>query len=286
MSENLNREVRDFSKYNTMSTEELEELLRLDSEAPDGQESDTELLLYVMEVLSYREKANNTGKTAQESWESFQQHYLPTEEECLEHTSKTNVPTKSVRSWLPRLIAAAAVVALLVCIPVAASAFGWKDIWNAVAQWAKETFSFVSEDQPGVSEPATEDTLGFKSLQQALTETKNRSDIVPTTIPERYKLEQVIVDESPMRSVYMAHYKNGEASLTITVRSYLDSDPENVEVNEDLLEIYEAFGVEHYIFDNYEQLRAVWITDSYECYISGELTIEEIKMMIDSIGKG
>lgn len=74
MSENMHRGGRDFRKYGTMATEELEELLRLDSEAPEGQESDTELLLYVMEVLADREKENTTGKTALEAWESFQQH--------------------------------------------------------------------------------------------------------------------------------------------------------------------------------------------------------------------
>ena len=286
MSEKLHRGGRDFTKYDTMATEELLELLRLDSEAPEGQESDTELLLYAMEVLADREKENSTGKTALEAWESFQQHYLPAEEERLEHTSKVVPPTKTVRSWLPRLIAAAAVVAILVCIPVAASAFGWKDIWNAVAQWAKETFSFVNEDQPGISEPATEDTLGFTSLQQALAETNKNPDIVPTKIPEMYQLKDITVWDNPMRSVCMALYKNGEASLKITVQAYLDSDPEKVEISEGLLEVYEVSGVKYYIFENHDQLRAVWIIDSYECYISGELTIEELKMMIDSIGKG
>jgi len=286
MSDNLHRGGRDFTKYDAMATEELEELLRLDSETPEGQESDTELLLYVMEVLTDRKKENSTGKTALEAWESFQQHYLPAEEERLEHTSKVVPPTKTVRSWLPRLIAAVMVVALLVSIPVAVSAFGWKDIWNAVAQWAKETFSFVREDQPGDSEPATEDTLGFTSLQQALAETNKNPDIVPTKIPEMYQLQDITVWDNPMQSIYTALYKCGDASLTITVRSYLDADPEKVEINVDLLEVYEAFGVEYYIFSNHDQLRAVWIIDSYECYISGELTVEELKMMIDSIGKG
>ena len=48
MSENLNRGARDFSKYDTMATADLEEILRLDAESPEGAESDTELLLYVM----------------------------------------------------------------------------------------------------------------------------------------------------------------------------------------------------------------------------------------------
>ena len=74
--------------------------------------------------------------------------------------------------------------------------------------------------------------------------------------------------------------------MKITVQAYLDKDPEKVESNKDLIELYPAGGIEYYIFANQEQLRAVWITDSYECYISGDVTIEEMHSMIDSIGKG
>lgn len=281
MSGNQDRGTWDFSKYDAMETEELEEILRLDSEAPEGQESDTEVLLYVMEVLANRRNANNTGKTAQQAWESFQQQYLPDTEEGLEYTSETKK-----RSWLPRMIAAAAVVALLVGIPLTASAFGWGEFWNAVAKWAKETFSFISGEDIQVSEPETDDTLQYTSLQQLLSEARDEVALVPTWIPERFELEDIWVDEDPVRKAYVAFYKNGECSLKILVQSYLTIDSENMEVGEDPLEIYEVSGVQYYIFANNKQLRAVWQKDSYECYISGDLTIEEIKMMIDSIGKG
>ena len=287
MSENQNRGTIDFAKYDSMATEELEEILRLDAEAPDGQASDGELLFYVMGVLAERKRNSvNPGNTAQEAWESFKKNYLPIEAEDPNNTSKVPESTKVVHYGVRRLIAAVAVIALLVCIPVAVNAFGWKDIWNAVAQWAKETFSFVSDNGAGTDAPNPSDGNSYKSLQQVLGETNNRLDIVPTTIPERYILQQVIVDENPVQRVYMAHYKCDEQSLTVTIRSYLNSDPEKIEINEKLLEIYEASGVEYYIFSNFNQLRAVWILDSYECYISGELTIDEMKMMIDSIGKG
>ena len=42
MSDILNRKASDFSKYDSMETEKLEEFLRLDSEAPEGEEADTE----------------------------------------------------------------------------------------------------------------------------------------------------------------------------------------------------------------------------------------------------
>jgi len=70
------------------------------------------------------------------------------------------------------------------------------------------------------------------------------------------------------------------------VRLYLEIDPEKVEIDDTLIEMYEHSGTEYYIFKNDVQLRAVWVKDSYECYISGELTVDTIKTMIKSIGKG
>lgn len=283
MSENQNRSARDFSMYDALETKELEAILRLDSEAPEGQESDTEKILYIAEVLASRVNGKNTGKTALEAWESFEKHYLPTEEDSVEYSAKTK---KTVRPWVRRLTAAAAVIVLLVGLSATAvNAFGWQDIWNAVAKWAKETFSFVSGDTD-LTEPEESFAQSYTSLQDALEETNQDSHFVPTWIPEGYMLKEIIVKENPMQSIYVAHYKNGEKDLTITVRSYLQGNPEKVEVNEELVEMYEASGSEYYIFSNNRQLRAMWIEGSYECYISGELTVEEIKTMIDSIRKG
>ena len=65
MSENLNR---DFSIYEAMTTEELEEILRLDAEAPEGAQSDTELVLFILEVLAGRRNTENiTGNKAQKA---------------------------------------------------------------------------------------------------------------------------------------------------------------------------------------------------------------------------
>lgn len=286
MSENQDRRNRDFTQYDSMPTEALEEILRLDAEAPEGQESDTELLLYIMEVLANRRNTNNTGKTALEAWDSFQKQYLPAEEEYLEHTEEAKKPVKMPRYWLRRLIAAAAVVALLVGLPVAASAFGWEDIWNAVAKWARETFSFVSGEQTDASEPIAEDNRQYTSLQQLLVETDQEYDFVPTRIPDGYEIEDITMFENPERKTYIAFYTNGENKFRICVQSYLSSDPEKIEINEELLEVYKVAGKECYIFSNNQQLQAAWIKDSYECNISGELTVEEIKTMIDSIGKG
>lgn len=285
MSEKIDSGIRDYSKYDTMDTETLEEILRLDSEAPEGQESDTELILYIMEVLAKRKKLSSTGKTAQQAWESFQRHYLPQEEEAAEKPLEIKKIRKSFSSGLRRLIAAAAVVVLLVGLSVVAGALRWEEIWNTVAKWTKGTFSFVSPDQPEQTGPSPDSINVYTSLQEALAATHKETDIVPTWIPEGYQLDKILVNETPMQNIYIATYRNKEKILIIHAQAYLMADPAKYEIDEGLLEIYEASGVEYYILSNHQQLRAVWTTGSYECHISGELTVEEIKQMIDSIGK-
>lgn len=277
MSENLNR---DFSKYEAMSTEELEEILRLDAEAPEGAQSDTELVLYILEVLASRRNTNNiTGNIAQEAWESFQQNYMPEE-------PQKPAETKKPVFWMRKLAAASAVVALLIFIPISARALTLEEMWDIFARWAKETFSFVSGESTEVSEPSPQDEDEYSSMQELLLEEMRDSSIVPTWIPEGFELAQIEKDSSPMREIYTARYMNGEAVLRILVTSYLSEDIRNHEIENDPVEIYTHNGIDYYILKNEEQLRTFWMVDSYECDISGDVSIDELKMMIDSIQKG
>lgn len=282
MSENQNRGTRDFSKYGAMETEVLEEILRLDAEAPEGQEPDTELLLYIMGVLADRKQnSGNPGKTAQEAWDSFQRHYLPQEEA---HSQETE--SEKYAPWLRRLITAAAVVTLVFLIPLTASALGWDEIWPAVARWAKETFSFVSRENTEVSVPNQASEEEFTSLQDALSKSNRDPSMVPTWIPDGYELKSLKKDVTPVWESYVAYYMNGDRELKIHVQTYISTDIQNIEIEGDIVEIYVASGKEYFIFKNLEQIRAIWTTDSYECIIAGNLSLDEVKMMIDSIGKG
>lgn len=277
---------RDYSKYDNMPTESLEEILRLDASAADGDATDTGLLIHIMEVLASREKSNSTGKSALEAWESFQQNYMSDLEEISEEIPEGTKPIRRARPWLRRLIAAAAAVALVIFIPLTAKAVNWEKMWNAVAHWAKDTFSFVSSESVSVSEPTPEYDGEYSSLQDVLRANNRNADIVPTWIPENFTLNKIEKSASPNQEIYRAVYLNGDKEVKIRIRTYLQSDPETVEINEELLEMYEESGVQYYIFSNMDQIRAVWIIDSYQCNISGDLSIEEIKSMIDSIGKG
>lgn len=285
MSEVQCRGARDFTRYDSMATEELEKILRLDAEAPMEQESDTELILYVMEVLAKRKNKSNTGKTAQESWESFQKHYLPQDTGHRGHTPKAATNGKTPQPWLRRLIACAAAIILVLCIPLTTNAFGWEDVWNLIARWGKETFAFHSIDNVNIGDPDKISEEGFISLQDALVKSNRDSSLVPTWIPDGYVLESIKKDVTPVQEIYIAYYVNGDKELRMRIQTYISSDAYNLEIEGDVVEVYEASGVEYYIFDNVDKLRFVWVKDSYECNISGDLSINEAKKMIDSIGK-
>lgn len=277
MSENQNRGLNDLSRYDSMATEELEEILRLDAEMPEGQESDGELLLYVMEVLAERKRnTSHTGKTALEAYESFKQNYMP-------ETDDTIIPAKTKHRcprWVRSLTAAAAVLAIVLIGSVTAKAFGF-NVWKAVIQWTQETFHFGQYGDPDVR-----NDLPYASLQEALEQGKVPASLVPTWIPDGYEITDVTAERSPLKKIYTAKYINGEQMLKITVQEHIDGDPVFVEQNEGLIEEYEVSGIVYYISSDIDLMKAKWITDSYECSISGNVTLEELKMMIDSIEKG
>ena len=279
MSENQNRRVGNLSKYDAMTTEELEEILRLDAQALEEQESDTEMILYVMEVLAARKRNNvHTGKTALKAYESFKQNYLL---EVDNVKTTRNVPTKiTFPRWLRCLTATAAVLAILLVGSVTAQAFGL-NIWEAVVKWTQETFHFGEWGNANIN-----NDLPYTSLREALEEGEITTALAPDWFPGGYELVDIKVDIKPLQTAYKAIYTNGEQDLRITVRDYLDEIPVYVEQSDGLVEEYKVAGVTYYLFENNKRTQAVWIVDSYECRITGELTIEELKLMIDSVEKG
>ena len=282
MSENQNRGIGNLSKYDAMTTEELEEILRLDAQAPEEQETDTETILYIMEVLTARKRNNgHAGKTALKAYESFKQNYMP-EVDNIETASEVSTKTKiAFPRWLRSLTATAAVLAILLVGTVTAEAFGLNVIWEAVVKWTQETFHFGDWD-----ESDTKDTFPYASFQEALEKGNISIGLVPSWIPSGFTLVDISIEDKPMQIAYKAIYTNEDRELRITVQDYLDKIPVYVEQSDGLVEEYKVAGVTYYLFENNKRTQAVWIVDSYECRITGELTIEELKLMIDSIEKG
>lgn len=272
MSENRSR---DFSMYDEMSTMELEEILRADFESPEGENTDMDIILYVTDLLTERRLAGgDTGKTTLEAYEEFKEHYAP------DHKENTHP-----RRWVRTLTTAAAAVLVIVIIgTVSANAFGF-NLWNAIARWTQETFHFgdtVRDDR----EPMEEYLVSTTSLQESLEENGDNPDVAPKGIPEGFEMTDLTVDVRPKQRVYRARYDCDDRQFKIAISSYVDSRPRQFEQSEDVVEVYEKDGTLYYIVSNFDQMQAIWVDETYECYISGDVTVEELKLMIDSIEKG
>ena len=274
-----------FSRYDTMSTEDLQAFLREDASKPVGEESDTKEILYVMEVLAKRRKEQNGGKDPAEALASFKQNYYtenetPSISEIAPVTRKRNNGGR----WRRGLVAAVAAIFILVIgNSITANALGF-DLWEIIAKWTQETFHFGyagQSDSP--SSPAAMDSQKYTGLINALSEFDISVNLAPTWFPEGYEETVVRTEDTPIQRVFIAKYERGEDCIRIKIADYLNSYPEQIEQSDTLIKVYTCNGVDYYIFKNNGHLQAVWINDSFECYIAGPLTLSEMEKIIDSI---
>lgn len=285
-TQNRNEDV--FAKYNAMSTEELQQILREDASKPEGQEeTSTEALFYIMEVLAQRRRARNEGKTPEEALEAFHKYYE--EDEVPSKTEREPVVRKknsTTPNWIKRLVAAAAIIVLIFSGSITAKAFGF-DLWEIIVKWTQETFHFgyvSTTNEP--SEPMKDNSLIFNGLNAALETYEVNIPLVPSWIPEGYEEDSVKTFDTPKQRQFFGKYRCGENIIKVWIEDYLDSEPLQIEQSETTVEIYEHAGIKYYIFRDNDQYRAAWVRDSYACYISGPISVDEIKQMIDSIEKG
>ncbi len=277
-----------FSRFDAMSTEDLQAFLREDASKPMGEESDTKEILYVMEVLAKRRKEQTGGKDPAEALASFKNKYY-TENETPSISESVPVAHKRSSSgrWRRGLVAAVAAIFILVIgNSITVSALGF-DLFTIIAKWTQETFHFGYAGQTEeTNTPSPDHNNPCSSLQEALKKQNIPTSLVPTWMPDGFEEFDVKTVETPAQLQFVANYKRGDNSIRIRITEYLDDHPAQFEKSDLLIEIYKSSGIDYYIFDNEGQLQAVWLNQNFECYISGPITLSEMKTMIDSIEKG
>ena len=240
-------------------------------------------MFYIMEVLANRESENPEKqiKSTEEAYETFVKHYAPemAEDKPIPFSNSGTVATR----WMKRVAVVAIVCVALTTAAASAKAFV-PDFWEKVACWTREFFRFedVTDGTEG-KEPDFEANLELNSLLEVLDQYEVPREIVPTWIPEGHICVSADGKASPKALTISAKYEKDGEQLVVKIRKEFGSDPVQIEKNEDLIEIYTADGVDYYIFSNYETLQTAWVVGEFECIISGKITLEEMKRIIDSI---
>ena len=281
MSEMNSRES--YPRYDEMTTDQLREILRKHAHGELEKEPDTEELFYIMEVLANRESENPEKqiKSTEEAYATFVKHYAPemAVEEPIPFPKRSAVATR----WMKRVAVMAIVCVALTAAAVSAKAFA-PDFWEKVAIWTREIFRFEdATDETQGPEPDKKDNIELSSLLEVLDQYDVPRNLVPTWIPEGYICVSANGKHTPKAlSISAAYEKDGE-QLFIRIRQEFGSPPFQIEKNENLIEIYTVDGVDYYIFSNNKNLQTAWIVGEFECIIGGNITLEEMKRIIDSI---
>ena len=277
MSELNNR--AEFSRYDSMTTEELQEILRKHANGELQTEPDTDELYYIMEVLARRREEENPQafRSDEEALAEFRKHYMPKEKKAAKVIKFPSRALKAVAAVL------AVVIIFAVGTSITAKAFHI-DIWSKFANWTKEIFQFTDLPQGTKPEnPEKEYNAELKSLQDALAKEGIEEKLVPIWMPKEYKnIDLKVVSTPRVRNISAVYEKNDE-QLIIKIRQTIGGQAPQTEKNDDFLELYVVDGVEYYIFSNTETLQAAWSIGEFECLMIGKITLEEMKMMIDSI---
>lgn len=289
-----NNTGRGYPELETLSTEELEALLRLDFVNPDGQEPDISNIMAITEVICKRDsEASNEHVDIDIAWQEFQKNHALNQDAGIEHdpsphysASIAEFPKTNKRPFhLRRLASATLVSALLVGILVT-SASG-VNLFALLARWSTETFYFAtSKEQEGVAVQPTSDDPMYNLRETVATYTDLPA--VPTWCPQGTVEQRIQVSEQEDRVKIRASFQSAgkELGLSITVYNEIPDAYDGTYEKDDTPVIeYISGGVTHYIISNLDNKTVVWTHANLECSISGEISTEELQQMVDSLYK-
>jgi len=284
MPDSNNRTGRDFSKYDEMNDEQLRQILREDASKTEGEDTDLELMLHIMEVLARRRRETSEEISPEEALEQFKNKYTYTDNSLISEEKPAKKKTVGFSRWQKWVATIAAVLVLIFSSALTAQAFGF-DIFEIIAKWTKETFHFGYVDETGETN-VPENAGVYQSLRDAMDKYEITTELIPNWIPDGYVESSVKTQETPTQRVFIAVYECGEESIRIRIADYLNTYPVQVEQSDSLIEVYTVNGIDYYLFRNENQIQAAWINGRFECVIFAPFSLEEIKTMIDSIEKG
>lgn len=284
----------EYSKYDDMSTEALEELLRQALLQSDDDDRDMDEILYISQILVEREKEEPAGRLGDvdAAWAAFKQNRLLSDGDEPDENTETNSDasvsaprkTKHIRPLRIAFIAAVLTI-LFVTAAYAVTVLGWLPLWSD----EHFTFAQTEEAENTVTSLAyTDGEQSYDSMAEALAAHHAPADIVPTRIPEGYEeIEFKYVAVPNDYSMFYSAYSNGENHIRLQYTLY---HPSNSTSSNSLLpkeesepEVYTADGITHYILKNLDSYTAVWQNGDFECVFSGFATRADLIDTINSM---
>lgn len=275
MSENRSR---DFSEYASMETSELEEILRLDAQSPEGEESDMELILYIMEVLANRKgNSSENKKAAQEAYASFLENYYPQE--------RKNAAAKA--KPVLRVLKAASLILVLgllfTLIPQKAQA---DSFWDWLTRQTAEFMEFFTskDDEARIEEYNFQtENPGLQQVYDLAVEHGVTIPAVPMYLPGNYKIDECEFIHTPAKDYISAVFIDETKTVILNINIFESEVSHSYFKNAtDILQT-EIEGRPFHITKNNDVWIAVWSQDNIECSIAIDCQEDTLYRVLKSI---
>ena len=295
---------QNYAYLSRLSTQKLLELLAA-APAPAETPEDKAYIDAIVEVVLEREERHPTGllPDPEQAWEEFQQYYNTPEGEDLSLYPAENPGTapsepapsqteyrpqrRPKRHFFRRVVIVAAVVVCIALPP----ALGFENVFQLIGAWTDDIF--LLNNVSSLEGNEIEADKKSVDIEEILGELNYSENIFPTWIPEGFELEKVITNEFVLsgKTELRIHYKNGQTRELITFtynvyNSIASGTMTAFEKDANALEEYFVGDVTHYIFENLGKYIAVWNQNNIECTISGDVSLTELKEMLNSIYGG
>lgn len=278
----------EFGAFDSMSTEELEAILRMDSYGGENGKYDTDAILYILEVIDKRqnETAEEKKERTERALEEFKTWYLPSAQEgSFLYYTEEKEPDRAgrpARRLLRRAALIAAVLAGIFALMLTAQAAGI-DIFGAIARWSDETFSFA------VSNASYKGNGGgwLAACRQELEDAGLPAEYLPTWLPDGYTPGELEIDKfNALTKISLQIEKTNNQYIDISISIISDStllDYNLFQKNNEDVGQYDINGHTAYLFDNQGVLNGTCINNNVIISISGPLSQKEMERIFDSI---
>ena len=302
MSELIEKKPRDYSVFDKMNTEALEEILKADAQQLDDN-SNLDAILYITELLNQRAKADEAYTfDVDANKPDFDALLICTQINNIVNTSSnSNIPpasdpnkkTNMKHYQLGRIVLIAAILMslLFVLSGVASATFGI-NIWGMLASWTDDLFSFGGNINNQINSSVSENQIDidsntdmvFSSLQEALDYYKITELSAPTHIPDGYELCDVIVNHSSAGYLFYCDFISSNNSvISVAYQEFLSVPNSVYEKNTEDVDQFSLGDTTFYSFSNTNTNTIAWITGDYECSIMGNVPINVLKEIVYSI---
>lgn len=267
--------------YDRLREQDTATLLEgLEEATNDPNNIDSDLITAYLDVLEEKSPVLPPDFNAEEDLETFKHKFAALFDE-LDVTADKGPQRRYTRKLSRILGCAAAVVIMFV---VFAEAFGIPII-STVYQWGADAYRTVVWGPSGSMTLEHVPENEYASLEEALAAYHVEDAVNPHWIPSEFTIESATAREMDgcvlLKGRYLA--TDGREIFIRVTAFYISADTANNFEHFEGEVVYPKNGVDYVLSENGTQNRASWNTESCQCSINGDISVELLKRLIDSI---